>query len=136
MQGQANHFLRYNLSELPETYARERYQNESRRLWRVLDQHLAKTNGQYIVGDKCTIADFAIAPWARIFSKSPITEGRSQISQPSEHLTRLSQNLPVLLLTSSHTFAHGTKEWLSETLFKRVSRCPTQLISIQCRTKR
>lgn len=73
MQGQANHFLRY----APQTidYAVDRYVNEVKRLYQVLDRHLAgqekkaKTMaagaGGYIVGDgsKCTIADIAHWGW-------------------------------------------------------------------------
>jgi glutathione S-transferase len=66
MQGQANHFLRYNLSMLPEDYSRERYINETRRLYRTLDKHLQDAKSDYLVGDKCTIADIAISSWANI----------------------------------------------------------------------
>lgn len=66
IQGQANHFLRYNLSTLPEDYSRERYTNETRRLWRTLDKHIENNPSEYLVGDKFTIADIAIFTWARI----------------------------------------------------------------------
>ncbi|KAF2455780.1 glutathione S-transferase [Lineolata rhizophorae] len=61
MQGQANHFFRY----APETieYGVNRYQNESRRLYRVLDEHLAEGNKTYLVGEKCTIADISCYGW-------------------------------------------------------------------------
>lgn len=70
MQGQANHFFRY----APETieYGINRYQNETRRLYGVLDKHLGDTKSPYLVGDKCTIADIAhwgwvsAGPWAGI----------------------------------------------------------------------
>lgn len=57
MQGQANHFFRYAPEKIP--YGINRYQNEARRLYRVLDTHLATTKQAYLVGDKCTIADIA-----------------------------------------------------------------------------
>jgi glutathione S-transferase len=66
MQGQANHFLRYNLSSEPEKYSLERYMNETRRLYRTLDKHFAEGNTTYLVGEKCTIADIAICAWANI----------------------------------------------------------------------
>lgn len=66
MQGQANHFLRYNLSDLPETYSKDRYINETRRLYRVLDKHLQDAQSEYLVGNKCTIADIAISSWVNI----------------------------------------------------------------------
>jgi len=60
MQGQANHFTRY-APDIFE-YGISRYQNETRRLYGVIDKRLA-TTGQYLVGDKCTIADIANYGW-------------------------------------------------------------------------
>jgi glutathione S-transferase len=61
MQGQANHFTRYS----PETiqYGINRYQNETRRLYGVLEKHLKDGNKEYLVGNKCTIADIAHYGW-------------------------------------------------------------------------
>ncbi|TLD36855.1 glutathione S-transferase [Venturia nashicola] len=61
MQGQANHFTRY----APEIiqYGVDRYQNETRRLYGVLDAHLKEGNKEYLVGNKCTIADIAHWGW-------------------------------------------------------------------------
>ncbi|KAF1985280.1 glutathione S-transferase [Aulographum hederae CBS 113979] len=61
MQGQANHFRRY----APETiqYGIDRYTNEASRLYSVLDAHLADGNKEYLVGNKCTIADIAHWGW-------------------------------------------------------------------------
>lgn len=61
MQGQANHFTRY----APETikYGVDRYQNETRRLYGVLEKHLQEGNKEYLVGNKCTIADIAHWGW-------------------------------------------------------------------------
>ena len=61
MQGQANHFFRYAPSKIQ--YGITRYQNETRRLYRTLDQHLQDTTTSYLVGDKCTIADIAHWGW-------------------------------------------------------------------------
>ncbi len=62
MLGQAHHFLRFNpgVSE----YAETRYGNETKRLYGVLDGHLAKQS--YVAGDY-SIADMAIWPWAARF---------------------------------------------------------------------
>ncbi|OAA64491.1 Glutathione S-transferase protein [Niveomyces insectorum RCEF 264] len=62
MQGQANHFFRYAPEKIQ--YGIDRYQNETRRLYSVLDSHLAKSKSGYIVGDRLTIADISIWPWA------------------------------------------------------------------------
>ncbi|KAL8927608.1 MAG: hypothetical protein Q9172_001318 [Xanthocarpia lactea] len=61
MQGQANHFFRYAPEKIP--YGINRYQNETRRLYRVLDKHLRDAGTEYLVGDKCTIADIAHWGW-------------------------------------------------------------------------
>ncbi|KEF58647.1 glutathione S-transferase [Exophiala aquamarina CBS 119918] len=66
MQGQANHFVRYCLSSEPEQYSKDRYVNETRRLYRTLNKHLQDSQSKYLVGDKCTIADIAISSWANI----------------------------------------------------------------------
>ena len=60
MQGQANVFFRY----FPEKYqpAIDRYQNETRRLYTVLDTQLGK--GEYLAGDY-SIADIANWSWVR-----------------------------------------------------------------------
>ena len=61
MQGQANHFFRYAPEKIP--YGINRYQNETRRLYGVVEKHLVETGSQYLVGDKCTIADIACWGW-------------------------------------------------------------------------
>ena len=63
MQGQANHFLRYAPEKIP--YAIDRYQNETRRLYSVLDKRL-KQNGDWLVGDRMTIADIANFSWVNL----------------------------------------------------------------------
>lgn len=61
MQGQSNHFTRYAPEKIE--YGMKRYQNETRRLYRVLDKHLQKSSSGYLVGDRCTIADIAHVGW-------------------------------------------------------------------------
>jgi GST-like protein len=61
MLGQAHHFRVYAPEKLP--YALERYTNEARRLYGVLDRRLAKS--RYIGGDAYSIADIAVFPWLR-----------------------------------------------------------------------
>jgi GST-like protein len=57
MAGQAAHF-NYQKEKIP--YAIERYSNETRRLYGVLDKRLAQA--EYMAGDY-SIADMAIWPW-------------------------------------------------------------------------
>ncbi|KAF1925585.1 glutathione S-transferase [Didymella exigua CBS 183.55] len=61
MQGQANHFGRYAPERIE--YGVSRYVNETRRLYSVIDKHLASDKRPYLVGDKCTIADIAHWGW-------------------------------------------------------------------------
>ena len=60
-KGQANHFFRYAPEKIP--YGINRYQNETRRLYRTLDKHLKDAGTEYLVGNKCTIADIAHWGW-------------------------------------------------------------------------
>lgn len=60
-QGQANHFNRY--AKDPHPYVLERYQTEVKRLYGVLDKHLASTKSSYLVGEKCSVADIAHWGW-------------------------------------------------------------------------
>jgi len=61
MQGQANVFFRYAPEKIP--FAIERYQNETHRLYSVLDAALE--DNEYLAGDY-SIADIATWPWVRI----------------------------------------------------------------------
>ncbi|GGO79653.1 thiol:disulfide oxidoreductase [Marinobacterium nitratireducens] len=69
--GQAHHFNRFAKEEVP--YAIERYQNEARRLWGVLDRRL---EGRSFVADDLSIADFAIYPWCARFEYQEIDPGQ------------------------------------------------------------
>ncbi|KAH8663534.1 putative disulfide bond reductase yfcG [Tricladium varicosporioides] len=74
MQGQANHFARYAPEHIE--YGVNRYQNETRRLYGVLNAQLEKSTSGYLVGDKCTIADIAHFGWvaAAFWAGVDITE--------------------------------------------------------------
>jgi GST-like protein len=64
MLGQAHHFMNYAPEKIP--YAINRYANETRRLYGVLDKRLAKR--KFVAGagmGEFTIADMAIWPWSR-----------------------------------------------------------------------
>ena len=61
MFGQCGHFLGYAPERIP--YAIERYQNETLRLYKVMDKRLA--DAPCIAGDY-SIADVAIYPWVRV----------------------------------------------------------------------
>lgn len=50
-------------------YGISRYQNETRRLYSVLDTHLAKSKSGFIVGDRLTIADISCWGWVASASK-------------------------------------------------------------------
>jgi GST-like protein len=60
MFGQANHF---NRQARDHQYARDRYNNESLRLYRVLENRLRECS--WIAGEEYTIADIATYPWCK-----------------------------------------------------------------------
>jgi GST-like protein len=62
MLGQAHHFRIYAPEKID--YAYNRYTNEAKRLYGVMDKQIART-GHYIAGKQYTIADMAIFPWLR-----------------------------------------------------------------------
>lgn len=61
MQGQAEAFVRYVPEKIP--YAINRYQNETRRLYGVLETRLGET--EYLAGEY-SIADIATYPWVHL----------------------------------------------------------------------
>ena len=61
MQGQANHFVRYAPERIE--YGMKRYKNETRRLYGVLDKHLAKSKSGFLVGDHISVADITTVGW-------------------------------------------------------------------------
>ncbi|KAJ9197531.1 hypothetical protein DTO166G4_9220 [Paecilomyces variotii] len=61
MQGQANHFNRYAPERIE--YGVNRYVNETRRLYGVLDKQLEKSKSGYLVGDHISIADISTWGW-------------------------------------------------------------------------
>jgi GSH-dependent disulfide-bond oxidoreductase len=67
MFGQANHF---NRQAQDNQYARDRYNNEVLRLYRVLENRLG--NSSWIGCDEYTIADIAAYPWCKGYSERGI----------------------------------------------------------------
>ena len=66
--GQAHHFRIYAPDKIE--YAINRYTNEARRLYGVMDKRLA--NSRYIAGNEYSIADIAIFPWLRSWKNQGI----------------------------------------------------------------
>jgi glutathione S-transferase len=116
MQGQANHFTRYAPEHIQ--YGVNRYQNESRRLYGVLNEHLKKSTSGYLVGDKCTIAD--IAHWGWIVSS---------VLLPSLAYLLIGIRLPPAGLESTSrttpTCRLGKIRWLRDRASRRARMCPT-----------
>lgn len=71
MLGQNHHFRQYAPQPLP--YAIERYTNEARRLYGVIDKQL--TQHAYLAGSEYTIADMATFPWLRNWKNQGIELG-------------------------------------------------------------
>jgi GST-like protein len=68
MLGQAHHFRIYAPQSIP--YAIDRYTNEAKRLYGVMNNRLAKS--KYIAGADYSIADMAIFPWLRSWKNQGI----------------------------------------------------------------
>ncbi|KAI1375122.1 glutathione S-transferase [Hypoxylon crocopeplum] len=64
MQGQLNHFNRYAPEKIE--YGINRYKNEVRRLYRMMETQLQSSTSGYLVGDRCTIADIACWGWVAV----------------------------------------------------------------------
>jgi GST-like protein len=64
MFGQANHF---NHLEQAIPYARDRYNNESLRIFRVIENRLSES--AWLGGDNYSIADMAVFPWCYSYEK-------------------------------------------------------------------
>jgi GST-like protein len=68
MLGQAHHFRIYAPEKVP--YGIDRYTNEARRLYGVMDRQLA--HHPFIAGKTYSIADIAIFPWLRSWANQGI----------------------------------------------------------------
>ncbi|MFD0949438.1 glutathione S-transferase family protein [Paraperlucidibaca wandonensis] len=69
MMGQANVFFRYMPEKIPTAIAR--YQNESRRLFEVLDRRLGES--EWLAGSEFSIADIANWCWVRTYKWSGVS---------------------------------------------------------------
>jgi GST-like protein len=68
MLGQTHHFRIYAPEKIP--YAIERYSNEAKRLYGVMNRRLARS--KYLAGPEYTIADIATFPWLRSWKNQGI----------------------------------------------------------------
>jgi GST-like protein len=68
MLGQAHHFRIYAPEKI--AYAIDRYTNEAKRLYGVMDRRLAKS--KYLGGADYSIADIAVFPWLRSWKNQGI----------------------------------------------------------------
>ena len=81
MAGQNHHFNKYApLMGEDLTYAKDRYTQETARLYRVLNTQLEQND--YVAGDFFSIADMAIWPWASLW------EGQKQTLEDKPHMAR------------------------------------------------
>jgi GSH-dependent disulfide-bond oxidoreductase len=68
MLGQAHHFRIYAPEKIE--YAVNRYSNEAKRLYGVMDRQLGVT--RFLAGDEYSIADIATFPWTRSWKNQGI----------------------------------------------------------------
>ncbi|KAA6410394.1 MAG: glutathione S-transferase [Lasallia pustulata] len=106
MQGQANHFHRYAPEKIE--YGVQRYQNETRRLYGVLDKHLAASSSGYLVGSKCTIADIAHWEWEERMMARPAVERGRHVPDPH----RIKEMLKDREATERH--AAESRKWVQQ----------------------
>ena len=71
MLGQAHHFRMYAPEKI--AYAIERYSNEAKRIYGVIDKQLSKN--KFIAGKSYSIADIAIFPWLRSWKNQGVEMG-------------------------------------------------------------
>jgi GST-like protein len=69
MLGQAHHFRMYAPEKVP--YAIERYSNEAKRLYSVIDRRLSQS--RFLGGKDYSIADIATFPWLRSWQNQGVT---------------------------------------------------------------
>jgi GSH-dependent disulfide-bond oxidoreductase len=69
MLGQAHHFRMYAPEKI--AYAVDRYSNEAKRLYGVIDRQLSEN--AYLAGKEYSIADIATFPWLRSWENQGIT---------------------------------------------------------------
>jgi len=74
MFGQANHFNNYvkENTKDPQQYAQDRYNNESLRIYRVIDNRARDST--WMGCDEYTIADMAIYPWTKMHKDRGVSE--------------------------------------------------------------
>jgi GSH-dependent disulfide-bond oxidoreductase len=68
MLGQAHHFRNYAPEKI--AYAIDRYSNEAKRIYGVIDKRLSAN--KFVAGDAYSIADIAIFPWLRSWENQGI----------------------------------------------------------------
>jgi GST-like protein len=78
LAGQAHHFLKFAKEDIP--YAKDRYRDETARLYGVLDRQLAQN--EFVAGEFISIADFSIWGWASLW------EGQQQTLEDKPHMAR------------------------------------------------
>jgi GSH-dependent disulfide-bond oxidoreductase len=110
MQGQANVFFRYAPEKI--AYAIERYQTETARLYRVLDQRLA--DREYLAGDY-SIADIATWPWVRIHAWAGVeTEGMPHLRRWLETMAARPACLKGVQVPSPTDGGEGMQKWIEK----------------------
>ncbi|KAL1918553.1 uncharacterized protein VTP21DRAFT_3213 [Calcarisporiella thermophila] len=70
MQGQATYFYRYSPEKIE--YGIKRYQDETRRLYEVIEKHLSQGR-QWLAGEQFTLADIANYSWIRAHHWAGVT---------------------------------------------------------------
>jgi GSH-dependent disulfide-bond oxidoreductase len=121
--GQAVHFRRYAPEPIP--YARQRYDFEAWRHWKILDQRLSRQS--YLVGDSYTLVDMAFWGWARVVHMVLGDEAPAKLP----HVQRLVDEINarpaaqrVEALKARHTFKTEMDEQARKAFFPHLAAQP------------
>jgi GST-like protein len=90
--GQLAHFYRYAQAEEEHLqYSKQRFLDEVKRLYGVLEKQFEKHGGDYVVGTELTIADFAIYPWLKAAADGPLKEYIGDHQRIDEYIKRMNE---------------------------------------------
>lgn len=89
--GQKAWFSRFHPEQLPSAISR--YENEIKRVVKVVDSHLAKNGTGYLVGNKYTYADIAWIPWDAGLPFLLGEEGYNQLMNEAPHFKKWHDSL-------------------------------------------
>jgi GSH-dependent disulfide-bond oxidoreductase len=105
MLGQLVHFQRYAPKQ-PTDYAENRYSNQARRVFEVMDRRLGSF--PFVAGDEYTIADIALFPWTRNITSYLGGRAEAAFSNLLNWRHRIAERPAVIRAISAHAKVQST----------------------------